>query len=220
MIFHTSCRYFTLSVGRFISSSIKRPVVVSGPSGVGKSTLLKMLMTEYPSVFAFTISHTTRQPRPNEIDGVHYYFSDFDIMRKEIDDGKFIEHVTFSGNMYGLSKAVVKKIIQKNRICLIDIDEQGVKSIKQTELDPLYIFISPPSLSVLHDRLRKRGTETCSSIKKRMATAIPALKYSKEPNAYDVIIVNDDLHVAYHELKEFLKDNFKSFPYRRTVGIK
>jgi len=193
------------------SSGVVRPVVFSGPSGAGKSTLLKKLMTEYPSAFGFTVSHTTRNPRPGECNGKDYHFTDLETMKAEVEAGKFIESATFSGNMYGTSKAAVNDVLCDNRVCLLDIDEQGVKSIKdQGDLDPLYVFVSPPSLEALRERLKKRGTETAESLKKRMATAESAIAYSQTIGAYDVTIVNDELEVAYTELKTFLLKHFES----------
>uniref|UniRef100_H2XSK1 guanylate kinase n=1 Tax=Ciona intestinalis TaxID=7719 RepID=H2XSK1_CIOIN len=181
-----------------------RPVVFSGPSGSGKSTLLGLLFKEFPNEFGFSVSHTTRQPRPGEVGGKHYHFTTVEEMEKEIHRGNFIEHAKFSNNMYGTSKQAVQDVLKNNKICLLDIDEQGVKSIKKTDLDPLCVFIAPPSLETLQNRLNERGTETAESIERRMATAASALQYSKEKGVYDIIIVNDILEAAYKKLKEFL----------------
>ncbi|XP_078489522.1 retinol dehydrogenase 10-B isoform X1 [Ciona intestinalis] len=181
-----------------------RPVVFSGPSGSGKSTLLGLLFKEFPNEFGFSVSHTTRQPRPGEVGGKHYHFTTVEEMEKEIQHGNFIEHAKFSNNMYGTSKQAVQDVLKNNKICLLDIDEQGVKSIKKTDLDPLCVFIAPPSLKALQNRLNDRGTETAESIERRMATATSALQYSEEKGVYDIIIVNDILEAAYKKLKEFL----------------
>nr|XP_005286347.1 guanylate kinase isoform X3 [Chrysemys picta bellii] len=126
-----------------------RPVVLSGPSGAGKSTLLKMLLKDYGNVFGFSVSHTTRQPRVGEVNGKEYHFVTRDQMQKEIDAGEFIEHAEFSGNIYGTSKAAVQAVQARNQICVLDIDLQGVKSIKKTDLKPIYISVQAPSIEVL-----------------------------------------------------------------------
>ncbi|XP_065523025.1 guanylate kinase isoform X4 [Lathamus discolor] len=131
-----------------------RPVVLSGPSGAGKSTLLKKLFKDYENVFGFSVSHTTRQPRPGEVNGKDYHFVTREEMQKEIDAGEFIEHAEFSGNMYGTSKGAVQAVQAQNQICVLDIDIQGVKNIKKTDLNPIYISVQPPSLDILvSDRL-------------------------------------------------------------------
>nr|CAB3254186.1 estradiol 17-beta-dehydrogenase 11 [Phallusia mammillata] len=185
-----------------------RPVVFSGPSGTGKSTLLNLLFKEFPSAFGFSVSHTTRKPRPGEEDGKHYHFTTLEQMQTEIKQGKFIEHAQFSGNMYGTSIMAVEDVLKQKKICLLDIDEQGVKSIKKTNINPLYIFVAPPSLEALRERLKSRGTESEETIEKRMATAVSAMKYSEEKDAYDVIIINDILERAYKQLRDFLMEQF------------
>ncbi|XP_076822390.1 guanylate kinase-like isoform X2 [Clavelina lepadiformis] len=181
-----------------------RPVVFSGPSGSGKSTLLNLLFKDFPNSFGFSVSHTTRQPRPGEVNGKHYHFTTVDQMETEIKEGKFIEYARFSGNLYGTSKMAVQDVLDSKRVCLLDIDEQGVKSLKASDIKPLYIFISPPSLKILQQRLTSRGTETAESIERRMQTATSALDYSKENGVYDLIVVNDVLKTAYSQLRTFL----------------
>uniref|UniRef100_A0A2K6ENB9 Guanylate kinase n=1 Tax=Propithecus coquereli TaxID=379532 RepID=A0A2K6ENB9_PROCO len=181
-----------------------RPVVLSGPSGAGKSTLLKKLFQEYGSIFGFSVSHTTRDPRPGEENGKHYYFVTREVMQRDIAAGDFIEHAEFSGNLYGTSKAAVQAVQAMNRICVLDVDLQGVRNIKKTDLQPLYISVQPPSLGVL--RLRQRNTETEESLAKRLAAARADLESSKEPGLFDLIIINDDLDTAYTELKEALSE--------------
>ncbi|KAL3988588.1 meiosis-specific with OB domain-containing protein [Sarotherodon galilaeus] len=166
-----------------------RPVVCSGPSGVGKSTLLKKLMKEYEGVFGFSISHTTRKPRPGEQNGIDYHYVTRDVMQAGIDKGDFIESVQ-----------------SKNLICLLDIDMQGVKNIKKTDLNPMFISIQPPSMEILEKRLRGRKTESEESLQKRLQTAKIEMEFSKEPGAFDVIIINDNLDDAYAKLKDALKE--------------
>lgn len=181
-----------------------RPIVVSGPSGTGKSTLLKRLMAEYPNTFGFSISNTTRQPRAGEKDGVDYYFSTVDMFKKMINNNEFIEWAQFSGNYYGTSIAAVKHVSDVlKRTCILDIDMQGVKSVKKTDLNARYLFLSPPSIEELKRRLEGRGTETPESLAKRVAAAAAEMEYANS-GAHDKIIVNDNLEKAYKEFKEFI----------------
>uniref|UniRef100_A0A3Q4HK28 Guanylate kinase n=1 Tax=Neolamprologus brichardi TaxID=32507 RepID=A0A3Q4HK28_NEOBR len=182
-----------------------RPVVLSGPSGAGKSTLLKRLMKEHEGVFGFSVSHTTRNPRPGEEDGKDYHFTTREAMQEGIDKGEFIEHAEFSGNI----KASVEDVRAKNLICILDVDIQGVRRIKETDLNPIYISIQPPSMDVLEKRLRDRQTETEESLQKRLEAARVDMELSKEPGVFDAVIINDDIEKAYEELKEILDEEIK-----------
>ncbi|XP_042333201.1 guanylate kinase isoform X2 [Sceloporus undulatus] len=186
-----------------------RPVVLSGPSGAGKSTLLKKLLKDYENVFGFSVSHTTRKPRPGEVNGKDYHFVTREEMQKEIDAGGFIEHAEFSGNMYGTSKVAIQAVQAQNQICILDIDMQGVKNIKKTDLNPIYISVQPPSIEVLEKRLRDRQTETEESLQKRLNAAGIDMELSKEPGLFDLIIVNNNLEEAYTELKNILADEIQ-----------
>ncbi|CCM02551.1 uncharacterized protein FIBRA_04654 [Fibroporia radiculosa] len=181
-------------------AEIIRPLVISGPSGVGKSTLLQRLFTEYPDKFGFSVSHTTRAPRPGETDGKQYYFITRDTFKQLLGEGAFIEHAEFSNNLYGTSFMTVREISQMGRRCILDIEAQGVRQVKKTNLNPVYMFISPPSINTLRTRLRSRGTESETSVAKRLATALKEIEYAKE-GPHDYVIVNDDLDRAYELLK-------------------
>ncbi|XP_047584989.1 guanylate kinase isoform X2 [Lutra lutra] len=187
-----------------------RPVVLSGPSGAGKSTLLKRLLQEHGSVFGFSVSHTTRDPRPGEENGKDYYFVTREVMQRDIAAGDFIEHAEFSGNLYGTSKAAVRAVQAMNRICVLDVDLQGVRNIKKTDLRPIYIFVQPPSLDVLEQRLRQRNTETEESLTKRLAAARVDMESSKEQGLFDLVIINDNLDTAYRTLEEALSEEIKN----------
>ncbi|KAG7443685.1 guanylate kinase [Guyanagaster necrorhizus] len=179
-----------------------RPLILSGPSGVGKSTLLQRLFAEYPDKFGFSVSHTTRNPRPGEVDGKQYHFVTVDKFQELIRQGAFIEHAQFSGNFYGTSFQTVREVEKEGRRCILDIEAQGVQQIKATSLNPVYCFISPPTMASLRERLKGRGTETEASVAKRLATAVREIEYAKEPNMHDYVIVNDDLERAYMLFKQ------------------
>lgn len=189
-------------------------LVLFGPSGAGKSTLFQKLKKEFPEAFGFSVSHTTRNPRPGEEDGVHYHFVTRDHIIKGVAAGEFIESAEFASNMYGTSQKAVEDVISKNKICILDIDVQGVKSVKKTNLSSLtgIVYIAPPSLEVLEQRLRSRGTETEDSLAKRLTFAKGEMEYGQQPGNADLIIVNDDVEVAYSALKKFVVpsiDNIK-----------
>ncbi|XP_075878920.1 guanylate kinase 1b isoform X3 [Nelusetta ayraudi] len=192
-----------------ITMSRPRPVVLSGPSGAGKSTLLKRLMKEHEGVFGFSVSHTTRNPRPGEEDGKDYHFTTREAMQEGIDNGEFIENAEFSGNMYGTSKSAVEDVQAQNLICILDVDIQGVRRIKETDLNPIYISIQPPSMEILEKRLRDRQTETEESLQKRLDAARIDMELSKEPGVFDIVIINDDLERAYDELKAILNEEIQ-----------
>ncbi|KAI5122469.1 hypothetical protein M0805_008780 [Coniferiporia weirii] len=177
-------------------SSFSRPLVMSGPSGTGKSTLLARLFSEHPDKFGFSVSHTTRQPRTGEVDGKAYHFVDKEAFLKLRDEGGFIETAEFASNFYGTSKQAVKNVHDEGRRCILDIEAQGVRQIKNTDLNPIYLFISPPDMITLRSRLVGRGTDKEEAVQKRLNTAVQEIQYAKT-GAHDIVIVNDDLARAY-----------------------
>ncbi|XP_063395229.1 guanylate kinase isoform X2 [Cydia fagiglandana] len=186
-----------------------RPLVLCGPSGSGKSTLLKRLLKEFPDKFGFSVSHTTRGPRPGEKNGVHYHFTTKDEMLAAIEKGEFLETATFSGNTYGTSKRAVEDVRRTGKICVLDIEIEGVKQVKRSDLDPLLVFVMPPSIDELERRLRGRNTESDEALKLRLETARKEIEYGREPGNFHIIIMNDNLDKAYSELREFIAQNVK-----------
>jgi len=183
------------------------PLVICGPSGSGKSTILKAIMAKpkYKDLLAFSVSHTTRQPRAGEVHGREYYFSDRESMRKDIDAGKFIESAEYSGNLYGTSKESVHKCKSQGKICVLDIDSQGVRSLKQvSNLSPVYVFVKPPSVEALEERLRSRKTETEESLKKRLDAAREEIAFGEEEGVFDALIINDDLEAAISQMTNII----------------
>lgn len=182
----------------------ERPVVVCGPSGVGKGTLLGRLLADYPDQFGFSVSHTTRGPRKGEEHGVHYYFVEYDEMERMIGRGEFIEYARVHSKIYGTSIAGVQAVSGAGKTCLLDIDVQGAQLVKKTDLNARFIFIAPPSFSELEQRLRGRGTETPEQIAVRLENAKGEMKSLEWRGFYDAVIVNDDLEKAYAKLKQVL----------------
>merc|ERR1719369_840143 len=124
-------------------------------------------------------------------------------MEREVNEGKFIEHAIFADNMYGTSKAAVHHVQTQGLICVLDIDIQGVKSMKETEFNSVYVFIQAPSLQELEKRLRHRGTESEETLKKRLNSAKIDMAYGQEPGNFDIIIVNEELEETYKKLNLF-----------------
>ncbi|KAE8221753.1 hypothetical protein CF319_g4939 [Tilletia indica] len=195
------------------SSSESRPIVLCGPSGVGKSTLLKRLFEHYPEEYGFSVSHTTRAPRPGEVRGESYHYVSREDFEKLIEQGAFLEHAQFGGNRYGTTAKAVEEVSQlktkdgKRRRAVLDIDAQGVRLIKthHDHLNPFFIFVSPPSFSALQARLTGRGTETSDSIRRRLGMAAEELQYARTPNSFDAVVVNDTLDRAYELLRGLIR---------------
>ncbi|XP_004493515.1 guanylate kinase 2 [Cicer arietinum] len=187
-----------------VIGNVERPVVISGPSGVGKGTLISMLMKEFPSMFGFSVSHTTRAPRNMEKDGVHYHFTDKSVMEKEIKNGKFLEFASVHGNLYGTSVEAVEVVADSGKRCILDIDVQGARSVRASSLEAIFIFISPPSMEELEKRLRDRGTEAEEQILKRLRNAEAEIEQGKSSNVFDFTLYNDNLEECYERLKKLL----------------
>lgn len=170
-----------------------RLFVISAPSGAGKTTILKPILASIPAI-DFSVSHTTRRPRPGEINGQDYYFVDVDqfvIMRQ---DGDFLEWAEVHGNFYGTSQRAVMAQLARGQDVILDIDVQGARQLQaRQDLDATYIFIAPPSLAELERRLTGRQTETAETIALRLQNASQELQAA---NLYDYIIVNDHLQQA------------------------
>ncbi|KAK4663329.1 guanylate kinase [Podospora pseudopauciseta] len=181
-----------------------RPIVISGPSGVGKGTLYGRLFQNHPDTFTLSVSHTTRGPRPGETNGVHYHFvtkEAFEALKAA--DG-FVESAKFGDNYYGTSKQTIEEQKAKGKVTVLDIEVEGVKQIQAQNYPARYVFIAPPNEEALEQRLRGRGTESEESIQKRLKQAKVELEYAKVPGVHEKIIVNDDLEKAYKELEEFV----------------
>ena len=193
------------SAGSGDSSSAPPPaLVLCGPSGSGKSTLVTKLTAEFPDNFGFSVSHTTRTPRAGEEQGVHYHFTERATMEQLVGQGAFLEHAVFGGNMYGTSRAAVARVAGEGKICVLDIDTQGVRQLKDSGLLAKYVFIEPPSLEVLEARLRARGTETEASLERRLGAAAGELEYGRGKGNFDLVIVNDSVEKAYSQLRQLL----------------
>lgn len=190
-----------------IAMSKLRPIVMCGPSGVGKGTLINRLMADFPGKFGFSVSHTTRAPRPGETDGVHYNFVEKAAMEADIAEGKFLEHAHVHENIYGTSLAAVEAVATKGQVCVLDIDVQGAEIVKKSTLDALFVFIAPPSMEELEKRLRGRGTEKEESIQKRLANAAGEMAKTEVDGFFHAVIINDDLEKAYGELKTVVIDD-------------
>jgi guanylate kinase len=187
-----------------VKGKAEKPVVISGPSGVGKGTLISMLMKEFPSMFGFSVSHTTRASRNMEKDGVHYHFTDRSVMEKEIQDGKFLEFASVHGNLYGTSVEAVEVVADDGKRCILDIDVQGARSVKASSIEAIFVFVCPPSMEELEKRLRARGTETEEQVLKRLRNAKAEIEQGQSSGIFDHILYNDDLEECYKSLKKLL----------------
>jgi guanylate kinase len=170
--------------------------IISAPSGAGKTTLCDMLLARYDQV-RFAVSHTTRPPRGEERDGVAYHFITLDEFDKIKQANGFLEWARVHGHYYGTSAAEVYDTIARGEDILLDIDYQGAFQVKQRLEKPVLIFITPPSIAVLEQRLRSRGLNEEDEIRRRL---IIAAKEMSMADQYDYVVVNDDLDDAFENL--------------------
>ncbi len=173
-------------------------LVISGPSGVGKTTLVKKFLEEFKDEVVFSISCTTRKPRPGEVHGKDYFFVSKEEFEKMIKKDELLEWAVVHGNYYGTPKSFIYENLLKGKSILLDIDPHGAFQIKEKMKDAVLIFILPPSWEELRKRLLKRKSESEEEIKKRLAQAREEIMVSKE---YDYLIVNDEVNKAYNQLK-------------------
>ena len=174
--------------------------VVSAPSGAGKTTLCKRLLAEVPGI-EFSVSYTTRRPRSGEREGIDYRFVDAAEFERRRRAGEFVEWAVVDGQTYGTSAVAVRQATAAGRDILLDIDTQGAESIRRLLPGALLIFILPPGLEALRERLLHRGTEGAEAVERRLGLA--RAEVAKAP-MYDYLIVNEDLDTAFDELRAII----------------
>lgn len=177
-------------------------LVISGPSGVGKGTIISKLFEMDDNLY-FSVSATTRDPRPGETDGVHYSFKSREEFRKDIDTGEMLEYAIFSGNYYGTPKSAVEKKLSQGKDVVLDIEIQGARSVKRLMPEAVLVYILPPDISELKSRLIGRKTESEEAIKMRLDTAYRELR--EAPDLYDFFVVNDVVDEAASKIENILE---------------
>lgn len=173
-----------------------RPIVLSAPSGAGKSSIIEGVRSRVTNL-EYSVSHTTRSPRRGEANGVHYHFVSKERFEKMIDEGAFAEWAMVYDNYYGTAYETLEGELRKGNDVILDLDPVGAKNIKKRFLDAVLIFVVPPSLEVLEDRLRGRRTDSEDTIKKRLEHARSEMR---EAQGYDYIVVNNVLATAIEEV--------------------
>ena len=173
--------------------------IISGPSGVGKSTVLNALLKEYPDLY-FSVSATTRGPREGEVDGVHYHFIAPEFFHQMIEEDAFLEYAEYVGNFYGTPKKFVDAAMDEGRDVILDIEIQGAQQVCAKRPETVRIFIAPPSWAELERRLTSRGTDM-DKVQKRLLRAKVELKMA---DRYDYFVVNDTVESAVFQLRSIL----------------
>ncbi|MCI8813106.1 MAG: guanylate kinase [Oscillibacter sp.] len=174
--------------------------IVSGPSGVGKSTVLKALLEQRRDVY-FSVSATTREMRPGEEDGVHYHFLEVDTFRQWIARGEFLEYAEYVGNFYGTPKRYVDEAMDRGEDVILDIEIQGAIQVKSKRPETVSIFIAPPSWTELERRLTERGTDSPDKVQKRLLRAKVEFQTA---HTYDYFVINDNVDNAVRELEAIM----------------
>jgi guanylate kinase len=180
--------------------------VITGPSGVGKGTLIKRLLERVPEL-ALSVSATTRPPREGEEDGVDYHFLTEEEFQDRIEAKDFLEFATYSGNHYGTLNSELQRCLDKGRSVVLEIEVQGATQVRAAKGDSVQIFIAPPDESVLRERLRGRGTDSAEAIDRRLKTAEQELAQQED---FNHLIVNDDLDQAADELESIVRESIGS----------
>jgi guanylate kinase len=177
-----------------------RLTVLTGPSGVGKGTLVKALLKRHPELW-LSVSATTRAPREGELDGVHYFFLSAEDFAQQVKGDGFLEWASFAGNCYGTPRAAVEQRLREGQPVLLEIEVEGARQVRRSFPVGLQIFVAPPSFEELERRIRGRGTEAEEAIQRRLARAREELAAATE---FDAVLVNGDLEAAGHELEALM----------------
>lgn len=178
-------------------------IVISGPSGVGKGTICDILMKNKHIDLEYSVSMTTREKRDYEQEGVHYYFTNKINFESKIKNNEFVEYAIYNNEYYGTLKSEILNKINNGKNIISEIDVQGAKQIKKEFNNSLLIYLLPPSMEELRNRLIKRGTETMEEIEKRLEIAIIE---NKNTYLYDYVIVNDNLDIAVNKIENIIKN--------------
>jgi guanylate kinase len=176
--------------------------IISAPSGTGKTSLLRDVLESSVDELVLSISHTTRSPRPGEVDGVDYHFVDEDRFREMIDAGAFLEHARVFDNFYGTSQAGIEAQLDAGQDVILEIDWQGAAQVRKVLPECVGIFILPPSRAALEERLRGRGQDDDEIIARRMRDAVSEMSHYGE---YDYLIINDVFAAARDELASIIQ---------------
>lgn len=175
-------------------------IVISGPSGAGKGTICKALLEKHPEI-KLSVSATTRSPRVGEVDGVNYHFLNKETFLKRIDENDFLEYAEVYGNYYGTPKSNVEEILNSGKDVILEIDIQGALKVKEHSEDGVFIFILPPSMEELKQRIIKRGSETPESLMTRFKSAYQEINYVSK---YNYAVVNDTVDAAVNKIESIL----------------
>ena len=190
-------------------------IVVSGPSGAGKSTVIGKVM-ERRNDLCFSVSATTRKPREGEVDGVNYFFVSETVFVRMIGDDELLEHAEYNRDNYGTPRAYVEEKRRAGMHVLLDIEVQGARQVRERVPEAIKIFVIPPSLQVLEQRLRGRGTETEEQIQRRLARARGEYR---EADFYDYVVINDNLETAANELNAIITAELCRYAERKNYLV-
>ncbi len=178
-----------------------RLIVVSGPSGAGKSTLIREALDAVPQL-AYSVSATTRPPRPGEADGQHYIFLSREEFERRIEEGHFLEWAEYSGNLYGTPVGRVEELLEKGRSVILEIELQGARKVREKRPDAVMVFVRAPSLEETRRRLEGRATETAEAMETRLATAAREVAAREE---FDYEVVNGEREEARKDMIEVME---------------
>ncbi|MBY0755517.1 guanylate kinase [Clostridium sardiniense] len=175
-------------------------LVISGPSGAGKGTICKALLDKHKDIY-LSVSATTREPRVGEVHGVNYFFKTKEEFLQKVEEGDFLEHAEVYGNYYGTPKSSVQKMLDEGRDVILEIDIQGALKVKENCEEGIFIFILPPSMEELKQRIIKRGSETPESLMTRFKSAYKEINYISK---YNYAVVNDEVDTAVTKLEAII----------------
>lgn len=175
-------------------------IVISGPSGAGKGTICKALLEKHENIY-LSVSATTRAPRAGEVDGINYYFLTKEFFEEKVQQNGFLEYANVHGNFYGTPKVNVEKMLEEGKDVILEIDIQGALQVKENFSEGVFIFILPPSMEELKQRIIKRGSETEESLMTRFKNAYKEINYVSK---YNYAVVNDTLDIAVSKVESII----------------